>query len=524
MITFATGCSGIGAPEVAWGDRLGWKCLWCSEIEPFPSAVLAYRWPDVPNVGDFLTIADQVDADELEAPDVFIAGTPCQAFSIAGLRQSIKDPRGGLTLEYIRIADAFDRQRRRRGLPETILLWENVPGVFSAKDNPFGCFLAGLLGLDAPVIPEGGGRRWRYYGDLVGKRRVAWRLLDAQYFGVAQRRRRVFLIATARPGFRPARGLFECGSVPRTAPPSRKAWARTAADAEGRTGTTSYGTGNGQVNTACGMQEEVSQTLNCMHDRQAVMCVDKHMCSSIGFVPALEREGAHELTVYPINSMIIGAGVKEKDTHPLGIGGESDPSFTLCAKHHHAVVAYETGPGASNQEFFAQRGSMLVPVCYTKTAHPHNLDEGQGFVQTDLAKTLNCHSVPSSELRAEELVVCFQQNYVAIENHAQGAAPVNCQGGSNIGVHLEVTETVTAAANSSGNNMFAVWTAGFVRRLTTVECARLQGFPDHHTEIPWKGKPPELCPKGPQYKAYGNAMCVNVIEWLGRVIEGELKR
>ena len=60
MITFATGCSGIGAPEVAWGDRLGWKCLWCSEIEPFPSAVLAYRWPDVPNVGDFLTIAGRV--------------------------------------------------------------------------------------------------------------------------------------------------------------------------------------------------------------------------------------------------------------------------------------------------------------------------------------------------------------------------------------------------------------------------------------------------------------------------------
>lgn len=74
--------------------------------------------------------------------------------------------------------------------------------------------------------------------------------------------------------------------------------------------------------------------------------------------------------------------------------------------------------------------------------------------------------------------------------------------------------------NATG--MQGVASAGFVRRLTTVECARLQGFPDHHAEIPWKGKPVELCPKGPQYKAYGNAMCVNVIEWLGRVIEKEL--
>lgn len=242
MITFATGCSGIGAPEVAWGDRLGWTCLWCSEIEPFPSAVLAYRWPDVPNVGDFLTIAGRVDADELEAPDVFIAGTPCQAFSVAGLRHSLDDHRGGLTLEYIRIADAFDRQRKRRGLPETILVWENVPGVLNTKDNAFGCFIGGLLGLDAPVVPA---NRWRHYGDLVAKRRVAWRLLDAQYFGVAQRRKRVFVIATARPGVHPARGLFECGSVPRTSPPSREARAGVAAGAESCTGKASWWDGGG---------------------------------------------------------------------------------------------------------------------------------------------------------------------------------------------------------------------------------------------------------------------------------------
>lgn len=160
-LTFATGCSGIGAPEVAWGDRLGWKCLWNCEIEPFPAAVLKQRWPEVPNAGDFLTLAARIEAGELEAPDVFIAGTPCQAFSVAGLRNSLDDKRGGLTLEYCRIADAMDRVRAGRGLPATVFVWENVPGVFGTKDNAFGCFLAGLAGLDELPPPTAAAGRTR---------------------------------------------------------------------------------------------------------------------------------------------------------------------------------------------------------------------------------------------------------------------------------------------------------------------------------------------------------------------------
>lgn len=230
-ITFATGCSGIGAPEMAWHDRLGWKCLWCSEIEPFPCAVLKYRWPETPNAGDFLTLADRIANDELEAPDVFIAGTPCQAFSVAGLRESLNDERGNLTIEYIKIANAMDEQRRRRGKPETVFVWENVPGVLSTKDNAFGCFLGGLAGLSAPISAENG--QWNHYGSIVAFRTVAWRILDAQYFGVAQRRRRVFVIGTARPGFSATRRLFERGSVPRPAPPCRETREELAALAEG---------------------------------------------------------------------------------------------------------------------------------------------------------------------------------------------------------------------------------------------------------------------------------------------------
>ena len=243
-ITFATGCSGLGAPEVAWGDRLGWRCLWCSEIEPFPCAVLKHHWSDVPNVGDFLTISERIRKDELEAPDVFIAGTPCQSFSVSGQRESLNDKRGNLTLEYIRIANSMDEQRRRRGLPETVFVWENVPGVLSTDDNAFGWFVGGMLGFDFPIVAENG--RWGGYGSFVAYRSVAWRVLDAQYFGVAQRRRRVFLIGSARAGFSAARALFEFGELPRLAPPSREARDRAAGTPEADSGeTVSWWNGGG---------------------------------------------------------------------------------------------------------------------------------------------------------------------------------------------------------------------------------------------------------------------------------------
>lgn len=177
---FATLCSGIGAPEVA-AHRLGMPPVFCSEIEPFPCAVLAHRWPDVPNYGDMMKWRDWPHHDL----DLLIAGTPCQAFSVAGLRQGLDDARGNLTLEFARYADHV-RPR--------FVLWENVPGVLSDKSNAFGCLLGGLAGTDAPLLPRGG--RWGNAGFVSGpKRQVAWRILDAQYFGVAQRRRRVWLLA-----------------------------------------------------------------------------------------------------------------------------------------------------------------------------------------------------------------------------------------------------------------------------------------------------------------------------------------
>jgi len=154
-------CSGIEAATAAW-HPLGWRPVFFAEIAAFPSAVLAYRYPEVPNLGDFTQITRERIADDI---DLLVGGTPCQSFSIAGLRGGLADERGNLALEYLRLAD---RLRPRW------LVWENVPGVLSSNGGRnFGAILGGMVELG--------------YG-------FAYRVLDAQHFGVPQRRRRVFVV------------------------------------------------------------------------------------------------------------------------------------------------------------------------------------------------------------------------------------------------------------------------------------------------------------------------------------------
>ena len=198
-------CSGIEAASMAW-EPLGWQPAAFAEVEKFPSAVLAHHWPQVPNMGDM----NNHEQWDLPAIDVLVGGTPCQSFSVAGLRKGLRDPRGGLMLTFLEIA-----QRRR---PRWIV-WENVPGVLSSNGGrDFGSFLGALGSL---------GYGWAY------------RILDAQWCGVAQRRRRVFVIANLGDGAAPAKVLFESESVRRNPAPSREAGERTAADAAG-------GAGNGR--------------------------------------------------------------------------------------------------------------------------------------------------------------------------------------------------------------------------------------------------------------------------------------
>ena len=212
---FLSVCSGIEAASVAW-KSLGWQASGFSEIEPFPCALLAHHYPNIPNHGDMTLLPNKIRAGVVEAPDLLCGGTPCQAFSVAGLRQSLDDARGNLSLTFCEIADAIDSVRKQ----PAIIFWENVPGVLNTKDNAFGCFLGALAGEDDALVAPGG--RWANAGFVDGPQRaVAWRVLDAQYFGVAQRRRRVFVIASARADFDPAAVLFEFEGVRRDIAPSR---------------------------------------------------------------------------------------------------------------------------------------------------------------------------------------------------------------------------------------------------------------------------------------------------------------
>ncbi|WP_313429075.1 DNA cytosine methyltransferase [Pseudomonas sp.] len=218
-ITYGSVCSGIEAATEAW-HPLGWSADWYAEIEPFPCAVLAHHYPETPNHGDMTRLAAMVLSGKIPAPEVLVGGTPCQAFSVAGMREGLADPRGALTIKYVELFDAIDHVRIMRGEPEAICTWENVPGVLSDKGNAFGCFLGALVGESEELQPAGG--KWKDAGCVYGPTRtVAWRVLDAQYFGLAQRRRRVFVVASARAGFDPLEVLFEREGLRRDTPPRR---------------------------------------------------------------------------------------------------------------------------------------------------------------------------------------------------------------------------------------------------------------------------------------------------------------
>lgn len=234
-------CSGIEAASVAW-EPLGWKPAWFSEIEKFPSAVLAQRWPDVANLGDMTRLSEMVESDQIESPDIVVGGTPCQSYSIGGKRKGLNDKRGLLTLKFVELADAIDDKRRERGEKEAVFVWENVPGAYSSKDNAFGHFLAGLAGETEAFEPgsrpgDGSSSKfwrwdektskhipiWSKRGVVIGRqRRLAWRTFDAQYFGVAQRRPRILLIASARSDIDPSQILFESDRVRRVNPPTKQ--------------------------------------------------------------------------------------------------------------------------------------------------------------------------------------------------------------------------------------------------------------------------------------------------------------
>ncbi|EDP9280504.1 Dam family site-specific DNA-(adenine-N6)-methyltransferase [Salmonella enterica subsp. enterica] len=474
-------CSGIEAASVAW-ESLGWQPAWFAEIEAFPSAVLATHWPDVTNLGDMTGIAAAVHTGDVEAPDVLVGGTPCQAFSIAGLRNGLADKRGQLSLSYVELANAIDDKRRERGEEEAIIVWENVPGVLSSKDNAFGRFIGALAGESCELQPAGG--KWSNAGCVYGPSRiVAWRVLDAQFFGVAQRRRRVFVIASARKGFDPAAVLFELNSVRRDSAPRRETQKAVAA-------LTARGVGT------CGADDNQAQAGHLI-----AQCANgdvSHTLKGEGF------DGSEDGTGRGVPVVAFGGG---------NTSGNIDVAACLTAKGQRIDFEVET---------FAVHGTQ-DPDTNRELAHTLGRNNGQenaciafsykdngADATSDLSPTIRAGNYDKSHANSGQppaIACAFKAG--------QGAKA----GG--IGFAEERSPTLTSAI--SGSNLVPAVMRGFrVRRLTPVECERLQGFPDNHTLISWRGKDAAECPDGPRYKAIGNSMAVPVMRWIGERIAAAL--
>lgn len=202
-------CSGIEAASVAWAP-LGFNFKWFSEIADFPSRVLSFRYPDIQNIGDMNYIPEKILSEMICSPDLICGGTPCQAFSLAGWKNGLLDDRGNLTLKFVDTIEANDAKRTSKGKEQSIVFWENVEGVLTDKTNAFGCFISSLAGLQE-IIER---KKWPSAGLIQGpKRNVAWRVLDAKYFGVPQQRKRLYLLAGGKD-YHPEDVLFEIHKNP----------------------------------------------------------------------------------------------------------------------------------------------------------------------------------------------------------------------------------------------------------------------------------------------------------------------
>jgi DNA (cytosine-5)-methyltransferase 1 len=471
-MNFGSVCSGIEAASVAFGP-LGWKAQWFSEIEPFPCAVLAHHYPDVPNLGDMTRIHND-ERFKRSNISLLCGGTPCQSFSIAGLRKGLDDPRGNLALEFLRIAEISK--------PKWIL-WENVPGAISSwsGSNPpselqpeqriqdsetsdFGCFLEALREIG--------------YG-------YAYRILDAQYSGVPQRRRRIFVVGYLGDWRPPAAVLFEpeslCGDIEK----GRESGKEIASTITGGSTTSrNHGEKNGS-------------------DRDnLVVSTSGAGFWKEGFGPLRGREqDSHEnLVCGPLMNNLHG-----------GLTGQE-------AQNGHIVMAH----GQGGAEILA--GKCPTLSCNHEVPIIVNTLKGEGFDASE------------DGTGRQNQVLSFDHRQDPIRGPIPGPLGSKDMGKAIMyenPVHdsrikeVDVAPQLNAKAGTGGGNLPIVFEPGvmsrlsnkIIRRLTPLECERLQGFPDKYTAIPYKNKPAEKCADGPRYKALGNSWAVPCVAWIGRRIQ-----
>jgi DNA (cytosine-5)-methyltransferase 1 len=473
-------CSGVEAASVAW-KPLGWQAAWYSEIEKFPKKVLAHHYPNTPDLGDMLKIRENDNFIRSEV-DLIVGGTPCQSFSVAGLRKGLDDERGNLALEFIRIL----QDKRPRWF-----VWENVPGVLSSSNGAdFAAILSGWTGLD--VEPQ----KFTTSGVISGGfYSVAWRVLDSQYFGVPQRRRRIFVVGYLGNDWRPPTAvLFDskslCGDTKKSKG-KRKRAAATTEDAAGAsswpattTGTLCHtfgdkqGLDNQHINSGASLFVPFSFKQN----------IDEHVQIDVELMHTLTRSTSTVSRnapniVQPVAYSIIGNMINRCDTAGAnGTGIAEEVSPTLTKTDRHAVAAY------TNIQYADTIGCLQARDC--KGVGNQYVAENKLVVACYAFDSLSSNSMksnnPHSGVHLEKIVKTLDTSR---------PDPSKNQGGNAI---------IHKLPPSSGEYI--------IRRLTPLECERLQGFPDNYTNIPG-------ATDGARYAAMGNSMTVNVMRWIGERID-----
>lgn len=562
-LRFLSVCSGIEAASVAW-HQLGWQAVAFSEIEKFPSAVLAHHYPDVPNLGDFT----KIDTSTLGRVDILCGGTPCQAFSVAGLRRSLDDARGNLSLSFVRLAHEL---ADNNGLRNAV--WENVPGVLSTKDNAFGCFLAGIVGADDALLPSpkpddgksdahwkwsrAAGKHtlsWPTAGMVSGPQgRAAWRIQDAQFHGLAQRRRRVLLVADFGRGADPAAVLFELVGMQGNPAPSREARKDIAVPV-----TRSVALRGREGGGTAELGDEIAGTL-----RASSGGGDKP--HALTFAPEIARcvatrEGSSQdyetttMVAVDVAPTMRAGGNSTGGDRPYGTDVDTCDSLAVVSIHSDAIGrtgdAVTPGPDAAGVVRLRNPGMGIIDdgttynlmasgqphaVCVTgdithtlkaEGADASNDGAGRGtpiiaFDTTQITSAANrsnpqpgdpCHPISAG---AHPPAITIP---IDMRQASRGATMTNnrAPGSSGGAPGTGIGEDGDPAPTLSTSHPVAAFTGSAVRRLTPTECERLQGFPDGYTNIPWRGKP--TSPDGPRYKALGNSWAVPKFTWLGRRI------
>ena len=422
-------CSGVEAASVAW-HSLGWQPVAFSEIEPFPSAVLAHHYKDVPNLGDMTKFKDWKLNESI---DILVGGTPCQSFSVAGLRKGLEDPRGNLALTYVGILDKFRPKW---------FIWENVPGVLSSGGGrDFGAFLGAVAELG--------------YG-------FAYRVLDAQNFGVPQRRRRVFVVGHLGDWQPAAKVLFESESLSGDSKPSRKTRKGVTGFVESSFGQYREDVIAGTTKASGGVLGGGSETFLTVYENHPSDSRVKDMGDICQTVTSTWGSGGGNIPfVQNVSYALQGAGATSQSGN--GVGYKEEQSFTLNTTDVHGVA------------FGWQNSSS------------------QSMSIDTISPTLDKSKTPA----------------VAVPYDLHGVtSPTNRQ-------NREDGDPCHTLARHSAAHASIVTASTSVRRLTPIECERLQGFPDNYTQIPWNKKVSVDCPDGLRYKAMGNSMAVPVMNWIG---------